>query len=79
MFKSGLIDNVVKIVDYCKTSRSKDQLKREMNLNDLEIEAFTGFLIRQKLLELNSREYRTTRQGNSYLDTRDRVRIALRK
>jgi len=79
MVSSNRIENIARIVSYCKTSRRKAQIMREMNLNDLEIEAYTAILIRQRLLEQNFTEYRTTKQGNSYLDTRDRVEITLRK
>jgi len=67
------------IVNYCKTSRRKVQIMTEMSLNDLEAEAYTTILIRQRLLEKNVKEYQTTIQGNSYLDTMDRVRSFLRK
>jgi hypothetical protein len=45
----------------------------------LEADAYTAILIRQGLLEKNLKEYQTTIQGNSYLDTMDRVKNAFRK
>jgi hypothetical protein len=74
-----LIQNIARIVSYCRTSRRESQIMKEMNFNDLETEAYTAILIRQRLLERNLREYRTTNQGNLYLELRDRVEVALRK
>lgn len=79
MVYNNLTENIARIVRYCKTSRRKTQIMKEMNFSDLEIEAYTAILIRQQLLEQNFREYRTTKQGDSYLDTRNRVEITLRK
>ena len=76
---NNLTVNVGRIVSYCKTSKRKPQIMRDLNLNELEIEAFTTILIRQRLLEQNFNGYQTTPQGNSYLDTREKVEIALRK
>jgi predicted transcriptional regulator len=74
-----LIENSARIVNYCRTSRRKVQIMTEMNFNDLEVDAYTAILIRQGLLEKNLKEYQTTIQGNSYLDTMDRVKNAFRK
>ena len=74
-----LVEKTARIVNYCKTSRRKVQIMTEMSLNDLEAEAYTTILIRQGLLEKNVKEYQTTIQGNSYLDTMDRVRSVLRR
>ena len=76
---NNLTVNIARIVSFCRTSKKRDQIMRELNFNELEIEAYTSILIRQRLLEENLEEYRTTFQGNSYLDTRDKVEVALRK
>jgi len=76
---NNLTANIARIVSFCRTSKKRDQIMRELNFNELEIEAYTSILIRQRLLEENLEEYRTTFQGNSYLDTRDKVEVALRK
>ncbi len=52
---------------------------RRLNFNDLEIEAYTAILVRQKLLERNLKEYQTTKHGNSFLDRRDKVQIISKK
>ena len=74
-----LVENTARIVNYCKRSRRKVQIMTEMNFNDLEADAYTTILIRQGLLGKNLKEYQTTTQGNSYLDTMDRVKNAIRK
>jgi predicted transcriptional regulator len=74
---SGVVENFARIVSYCRTSRRKAQIMREMNFNDLETDAYTTILVRQSLLEEDFGEYRTTEKGRSYLDTRSRVKIAI--
>ncbi len=74
---SGIVEDFARIVSYCRTSRRKAQIMREMNLSDLEADAYTAILVRQSLLEEDFDEYRTTEKGRSYLDTRDRVKIAI--
>jgi len=74
-----LVENTARIVNYCKRSKRKVQIMTEMNFNDLEADAYTAILIRQGLLEKNLKEYQTTMQGNSYLDTIERVRNAFGK
>jgi predicted transcriptional regulator len=69
-----LVENTARIVNYSKRSKRKVQIMTEMNFNDLEADAFTAILIRQGLLEKNLKEYQTTTQGNSYLDTIERVK-----
>ena len=77
MSSSGIIDNFARIVSYCRTSRRKAQIMREMRFSDLETDAYTTILIRQSLLEENFSEYLTTEKGRSYLDTRERVKVAI--
>ena len=77
MSSSGIIDNFARIVSYCRTSRRKAQIMREMRFSDLETDAYTTILIRQSLLEENFSEYLTTEKGVSYLDTRERVKVAI--
>ena len=77
MSSSGIIDNFARIVSYCRTSRRKAQIMREMRFSDLEADAYTTILIRQSLLEENFSEYLTTEKGRSYLDTRERVKVAI--
>ncbi len=79
MVINNLTDNIVRIVSFCRTSKKKDQIMRRLNFNDLEIEAYTAILMRQKLIEENLKEYQTTNQGNSYLDRRDKVQIFSKK
>ncbi len=79
MVINNLTDNIVRIVSFCRTSKKKDQIMRRLNFNDLEIEAYTAILMRQKLIEQNLKEYQTTNQGNSYLDRRDKVQIFSKK
>jgi len=50
-----------------------------MNFSDLETEAYTTILIRQRLIEQIFNKYQTTLKGNSYLDTRNRIEVALRR
>ena len=77
MSSSSIIDNFARIVSYCRTSRRKAQIMREMRFSDLETDAYTTILIRQSLLEENFSEYRATEKGRSYLDTRERVKVAI--
>ncbi len=79
MVINNLTDNIVRIVSFCRISKKKDQIMRRLNFNDLEIEAYTAILMRQKLIEQNLKEYQTTNQGNSYLDRRDKVHIISKK
>ncbi len=79
MVINNLTDNIVRIVSFCRTSKKKDQIMRRLNFNDLELEAYTAILMRQKLLERNLNEYQTTNQGKSYLDRRDKVHIISKK
>ncbi len=79
MVINNLTDNIVRIVSFCRTAKKKDQIMRKLNYNDLEIEAYTAILMTQKLLERNLKEYQTTNQGNSYLDTRDKVQTISQK
>ncbi|MCW4054327.1 MAG: hypothetical protein NWE84_05335 [Candidatus Bathyarchaeota archaeon] len=76
MTSGNLTENIAKIVSYCTTSKSKAQIMSEMSFNDSEIDAYTAILIRYRLIEQDFKEYRTTKLGMSYLDTRNRVRIA---
>jgi len=79
MSSSNIVENFARIVSYCKKSRRKDQIMTAMNFNDLETEAYTTILIRQRLIEQNFNKYQTTMKGNSYLDTRNRIEVALRR
>ncbi len=79
MVINNLTDNIVRIVSFCRTAKKKDQIMRKLNYNDLEIEAYTAILMRQKLLERTLKEYQTTNHGNSYLDIRDKVQIISKK
>jgi len=76
---SSIVEYFARIVSYCRTSRKKSQIMAEMNLNDIEAEAFTAILIRQRLLDQNFDRYQTTERGHSYLDTRNRLEVALRE
>jgi len=79
MSSSNIVENFARIVSYCKKSRRKDQIMTAMNFSDLETEAYTTILIRQRLIEQNFNKYQTTKKGNSYLDTRNRIEVALRR
>ena len=79
MSSSNIVENFARIVSYCKKSRRKDQIMTAMNFNDLETEAYTTILIRQRLIEQIFNKYQTTFKGNSYLDTRNRIEVALRR
>ena len=79
MSSSNIVENFARIVSYCKKSRRKDQIMTAMNFNDLETEAYTTILIRQRLIEQNFNKYQTTMKGNSYLDNRNRIEVALRR
>ena len=79
MSSSNIVENFARIVSYCKKSRRKDQIMTAMNFSDLETEAYTTILIRQRLIEQNFNKYQTTMKGNSYLDNRNRIEVALRR
>ena len=79
MSSRNIVENFARIVSYCKKSRRKDQIMTAMNFSDLETEAYTTILIRQRLIEQNFNKYQTTMKGNSYLDTRNRIEVALRR
>ncbi len=79
MSSSNIVENFPRIVSYCKKFRRKDQIMTAMNFSDLETEAYTTILIHQRLIEHNFNKYQTTMKGNSYLDTRTRIEVALRR
>jgi len=78
MSSGNLVEDFARIVSYCKTSKRRSQIMTEMSMSDIETEAFTRILIRQSLLEQNFNGYQTTKRGNSYLDTRSRIEVAMR-
>lgn len=73
MAGNTLFENTARIMHYCRTWRRKFQIMSALDLNDVEAEAYTAILTRQRLLEANLERYRTTHQGLSYLDIKDRV------
>ncbi len=79
MSSGNLVEDFARIVSYCKTSKSRSQIMTEMSMSDIETEAFTRILIRQSLLEQNFNGYQTTKRGYSYLDTRSRIEVAMRR
>jgi len=79
MSSGDMVEDFARIVGYCKTSKRKSQIMTQMSMSDIETEAFTRILIRQSLLEQNFNGYQTTKRGSSYLDTRSRIEVAMRR
>ncbi len=79
MSVANTVENYARLLSYCKTSKKKAQIMAELSLNDIEADAYTSILVRQRLLERTFDKYLATTQGNSYLDTRNRIEVAIKK
>jgi predicted transcriptional regulator len=74
MVFSGISGIVPHIIRFCETSKDKGRIMNRLGLNDVQAESYLTILTNQSMLVQNKDKYVTTKKGQGYLESCDRIR-----